>query len=187
MGYAPIASPDGSLLPYNALSYDQANWYTMPLVIFGYEPEKGEAYISDRSKVPLTVSTDDLDAARSRIKKRPTALAAAGRDTAAADGGESKLGPTPSRAGLVECVKLMTEKPPKGSAKRFGFKGLEHWGDMLITRGRGSWRKEYKSGRPAMAALTSAYYLPEPRLWQVRLCRPRCLRRLSRRSGDPPG
>ena len=68
-GYAPVARPDMWLLPYNALAYDEGMWGGMPLVIFGYEPDKGEAYISDRSRVPLTVSTDDLDKARSRIKK----------------------------------------------------------------------------------------------------------------------
>ena len=154
-GYAPIASPDGSLLPYNAIGYDQANWYTMPLVIFGYEPEKGEACISDRSKVPLTVTTDELDAARSRIKKDRQRLLLLGEPD------ESKLVDA-VKAGMVDCVKLMTEKPPKGSAKRFGFKGLEHWGDMLFDKGRGSWQKEYNSGRPGMAALTSAYTFLSP-------------------------
>ena len=68
-GYAPVASPDMWLLPYNALPFDEGMWGGMPLVIFGYEPDKGEAYISDRSRVPLTVASDDLDKARGRIKK----------------------------------------------------------------------------------------------------------------------
>lgn len=149
-GLAPIASPDGSLLPYNALPYDEANWYTLPLVIYGYEPEKGEAYISDRSRVSLTVSTDELDQARARIKKDRHGLLLLGQpdEAALADA---------IRQGLDDCVKLMTEKPPKGSAKNFGLRALQHWAEMLAKKSRGSWTKEYPTGRPLLAALTSAY------------------------------
>ena len=147
---APIASPDGSLLPYNALPYDEANWYTLPLVIYGYEPEKGEAYISDRSRVSLTVRTDELDQARARVKKDRHGLILLGAPD------ESKLADA-IRQGLNDCVKLMTEKPPKGSAKNFGLRALQHWAEMLAKKSRGSWAKEYPSGRPLLAALTSAY------------------------------
>ncbi|MCY3796989.1 MAG: DUF4872 domain-containing protein [Chloroflexi bacterium] len=149
-GYAPIARPDGSLLPYNALSYDEANWHTMPLVIYGYEPEISEAYISDRSRVSLTVSADELDQARARIKKDRHGLILLGApdEAALADA---------IRQGLHDCVKLMTEKPPKGSAKNFGLRALQHWAEMLAKTSRGSWAKEYPTGRPLLAALTSAY------------------------------
>ena len=149
-GYAPIASPDGALLPYNALPYDEANWYTMPLVVYGYEQDRGEAYISDRSRVGLTVSTDDLDAARARIKKDRHGLTLLGEPD------ENQLAEA-IRLGLEDCVKLMTEKPPKGSAKNFGLRALAHWSDMLAKSSRGSWAKEYPTGRPLFAALSSAY------------------------------
>lgn len=149
-GFAPVASPDGSLLPYNAIPYDEANWHTMPLVIYGYEPDKGEAYISDRSRVSLTVGTDDLDKARGRIKKERNALLLLG----APDG---NMLADAIRQGLNDCVMLMTEKPPKGSAKNFGLRALQHWGEMLQKTGRGSWAKEYPSGRPLLAVLMSSY------------------------------
>ncbi len=149
-GYAPIASPDASLLPYTALPYDEASWHTMPLVIFGYEPDKGEAYISDRSRVPLTVSVDDLDKARARIKKDRQRLTLLGKPD------DAQL-PNAIRAGIADCLALMTEKPPKGSAKNFGLRALQHWADMLEKKSRGSWAKEYPTGRPLFAALTSAY------------------------------
>ena len=149
-GLAPIASPDGSLLPYNAVPYDEANWYTLPLIIYGYEPEMGEAYISDRSRVSLTVSTDDLDQARARIKKDRHGLQLLGQpdEAALADA---------IRQGLDDCVKLMTEKPPKGSAKNFGLRALQHWAEMLAKKSRGSWAKEYPTGRPLLAVLISSY------------------------------
>ncbi|MCY4071429.1 MAG: DUF4872 domain-containing protein [Chloroflexi bacterium] len=149
-GYAPVASPDGSLLPYNALSYDDANWYTMPLVIFGYEPEAGEAYISDRSRVPLTVSTEDLDKARGRIKKDKHRLLLLGHPD------EARLADA-VRQGLEDCVRLMTEKPPKGSAKNFGLRAMAHWGDMLEKSSKGSWARDYPTGRPLLAVLISSY------------------------------
>ena len=149
-GYAPIASPDMWLLPYNALEYDAGMWGGMPLVIYGYEPEKGAAYISDRSRAPLTVSTADLDAARGRIKKDRQALTLLGAPSAEAL-------PAAVRQGIADCLRLMTEKPPKGSAKNFGLRALEHWADMLKKTSRGSWAREYPGGRPLFAALTSAY------------------------------
>ena len=148
-GFAPVASPDGSLLPYNAIAYDAANWHTMPLVIFGYEPD-GEARISDRSRVALTVASKDLDKARGRVKKDRHALLLLGD----ADPG---LLEAAIRQGLADCVKLMTEKPPKGSPKNFGLRALRQWADMLAKKSRGSWAKEYPTGRPLLAALTSAY------------------------------
>jgi hypothetical protein len=49
--------------PYNA-----GEWGSLPVVCFGYEPSRQEAYLADRSFRPLTVSTDTLDAARARVK-----------------------------------------------------------------------------------------------------------------------
>jgi len=149
-GYAAIASPDGSLLPYNALPYDEANWYTLPLVIYGYEPELGEAYISDRSRVGLTVATDDLDAARARVKKDRHGLTLLGAPD------DSAL-PAAIRAGIADTLQLMTEKPPKGSARNFGLKALQHWADMLAKTSKGSWAREYATGRPLLAVLISSY------------------------------
>ena len=149
-GYAPIASPDMWLLPYNALPFDAGMWGGMPLVIFGYEPDKGEAYISDRSRVPLIVSTDELDAARARIKKERHRLLLLGEPNA-------KLLADAVQQGLSDCVALMTEKPPKGSPKNFGLRGLAHWAEMLTKTSKGSWAREYASGRPLLAAQTSAY------------------------------
>ena len=149
-GYAPVASPDMWLLPYNALPFDEGMWGGMPLVIFGYEPDKGEAYISDRSRVPLTVASDDLDKARGRIKKEKHRLLLLNHPD------EAKLA-SAIRLGLEDTVRLMTEKPPKGSAKNFGLRALQHWGEMLEKTSKGSWAREYPTGRPLLAVLISSY------------------------------
>ncbi|MCL4255325.1 MAG: hypothetical protein KJ043_16315, partial [Anaerolineae bacterium] len=59
-GHVPIIFPDMWSLPYNALSTTEM-YGGMPIVLFGYEPEKGEALVSDRAYIPLTVPIDDLD------------------------------------------------------------------------------------------------------------------------------
>ena len=51
----------------------------------------------------------------------------------------------------------MTEKPPKGSAKNFGLRALQHWGEMLEKTSKGSWAREYPTGRPLLAVLISSY------------------------------
>ena len=138
------------MLPYNAIPYDEYSWHTMPVVIFGYAPELSEAYISDRSRVALTVATDDLDKARSRIKKDRQRLTLLGAPD------DAQL-PAAVQAGIADCVALMTEKPPKGSANNFGLRALQRWADMLEKKSKGSWAKEYPTGRPLLAALTTAY------------------------------
>ncbi len=153
-GKAPIARPDMYLLPYNCLDYDEANWGTMPLVIFGYEPG-GAAHISDRSRVPLTAAADDLDKARARVKKDRHVLLLLGAPD------RDRL-PEAISAGLNDTVQLMTAKPPKGSARNFGLKALAHWADMLAKKSRGSWAKEYSAGRACLAAHISAYTFLSP-------------------------
>jgi len=149
-GYAPIAYPDTFLLPYNAQPYDEGMWGGMPVVVFGYEADKGEAYISDRSFKPLTVSTDDLDKARSRVKSDKQRLLLLEHPD------NSQL-QTAVRQGIHDTIQLMTEKPPRGSAKNFGLKGLQHWSDMLQKDVKGSWSREYPTGRPLLAVLISSY------------------------------
>jgi len=149
-GYAPIASPDMWLLPYNAMPYDEGMWGGLPLVIYGYEPKKGEAYLSDRSFVSLTVTTEELDKARARVKKDKHRLLLLEH----AD--ESRLA-TAIRQGLRDCVRLMIEKPPRGSVRNFGLRALQHWREMLQKKGKGSWAREYPMGRPLLAVLISSY------------------------------
>ncbi len=154
-GYAPIASPDMWSLPYNAMPMDEGMWGGLPLVIFGYETEKGEAYISDRSFKPLTVSTDDLDKAMGRVKKDKHSLMLLEHPD------NSRL-QTAVRQGIQDCIQLMTEKPPRGSAKSFGLKGLQQWADMLKKDVKGSWSREYPTGRPLLSVLISSYTFLSP-------------------------
>ena len=149
-GYAPIAKPDMWLLPYNALPFDEGMWGGMPLIVYGYESQKGEAYLADRSRVSLMVTTDELDRARARIKKDRHRLILLGRPD------ETRLADA-IRQGMEDCLRLMTEKPPRGAAKNFGLRGLQRWREMLGKQSKGSWAREYPGGRRLLAVLISSY------------------------------
>lgn len=149
-GHAPIVYPDMWSLPYNAMPYDDGMWGGFPVVIYGYEPEQGLSYISDRSFVPLIVTTDELDVARARVKKDKHRLLILEHP-------DESLLVTAVRQGIGDCVSLMTEKPPRGSSKNFGLSGLKHWGDMLQKMTKGSWSREYPTGRALISVLISSY------------------------------
>lgn len=154
-GSVPIVWPDMFMLPYNTLKHDDNNWATLPVIVFGYDPAANQARLADRSFVPLTVTVEELDAARARVKKdkhRLMTLAHPNNDLLA----------VAVRQGIQDCIALMTEKPPRGSAKSFGLKGLQQWASMLEKDVKGSWAREYATGRPLLAALTSAYTFLSP-------------------------
>ena len=150
-GLPAIVWPDMWSMPYNLLPWDKGMWGAFPLVVYGHEPDKNVVHIADRAQVPLTVTIDQLAAARGRIKKDKFRLL-----TLEAPNPE-KLA-TAVRLGIYDTIKLMTEKPPKGSVNNFGLTGLQFWAKMLRQpKQRLSWEKQYPAGRPMFAGLTSAY------------------------------
>jgi hypothetical protein len=57
------------------------------------------------------------------------------------------------------CIKLFTEKPPKGGKNSFGFAAYRHWANMLSkSKGRGSWANEFPAGSALYAGLTETFY-----------------------------
>lgn len=152
-GDAPIVEADIYLLPYYALQYDENNWSMMPIIVYGYED--GQAYIADRARVELTVSTEELDKARARIKKDKHRVITLGIPN------EEKLASAVS-LGIWDCIKLFTEKPPKGSSKNFGFKAYENWVELLTHPGtKGSWAKTLPHGRELYTGLTTGFYFSQ--------------------------
>lgn len=153
-GHVPIIFPDMWSLPYNALSTTEM-YGGMPIVLFGYEPEKGEALVSDRAYIPLTVPIDDLDKAMSRIKKDKHRLMILEHP-------DSSRLVSAVRAGIQDCIALMTEKPPRGSVTNFGLKALQHWANMLEKETKGTWAQAYPTGRPLLSVLISSYTFLSP-------------------------
>lgn len=138
-------------LPYNALPFDEGSWSIWPILVYGYDDEEDRVWIADRARVPLTVSADELAAARARVKKTKFRVTTFGPPD------EMKL-PSAVREGIQDCIHLFTEPPPKGSKHNFGFLAYEKLADVLTkSKTRGSWEQEYPPGNLLFAALTSAF------------------------------
>jgi len=154
-GQAPIIFPDMYGLPHNALKHDDGWWGAMPVIVTSYDPDTGMAQLADRSFLPLSITTEQLDKARARIKKDKHRLMVIEHP----DEGRV-IGAV--RQGIMDCIALMTEKPPRGSAKSFGLKALAHWSDMLAKNTKQSWAQAYPNGRRLLSVLMSSYYFLSP-------------------------
>jgi hypothetical protein len=141
-------------LPYNNLPYDDGMWNVLPILVYAHPAAgtDGRVGIADRSAVPLSVSPEELSAARARVKKDRFQMDLL--DLAATD----RL-PRAALEGLRECVSLYTEGPggrlPKSS---FGLAGLHHWARLLTNpKEKQSWAKVFPPGRSMYAGLVSAF------------------------------
>lgn len=150
-GVPPLVWADQYTLPYNVLPDDAGMWHMAPLIVFGYAPEEDSVVIADRATIPLTTTITDFQTARARVKKDKFKLLTL--DMPDAD----KL-PTAVSAGIWDCIKLFTEKPPKGSRNNFGLAAYQHWAKLLTNpKARLSWEKEFPAGGKMLAGLTSTF------------------------------
>ncbi len=150
-GEPAIVWADMWRLPYNALPQDEGMWGAFPLIVYGYDEEEDTVYIADRARVPLTVTTGELAAARGRIKKIKHRLLTLEEPQ------QEKLA-SAVRLGIRDTIQLFTEKPPKGSKNNFGLNAYQFWAKMLTTpKQRLSWEKQFPAGLPMYAGLTSAF------------------------------
>jgi len=144
-GRPAIVWADMFSLPYNALQFDENNWGMFPVVVFGSDQER--VNIADRSRQALTVSKDDFNKARARVKKNKYRLISLDPPD------EHKLVPAVQK-GLWQCIRLFTEAPPKGTRNNFGFAAYRHWAKMLTnTRNPQGWARFFPAGSRLYAAL----------------------------------
>ena len=150
-GLPAIVWADMYSLPYNALPFDTGMWAMMPVLVFGYDSEVDTVWIADRSRAPLTVTTAELAAARSRVsnfKQRIVTL----------DHPDPDKLPGAVLAGVWDCIRLYTEAPPKGARTNFGLAAYDHWADLLTKpKPRMSWAKQFPPGARLLAGLTSTF------------------------------
>lgn len=151
-GLPAVVWADMWSLPYNALPQD-GMWVMYPILVYGYDAAADQVWIADRAAVPLTVTTGELTTARGRVKQDKYRLLLPDQ-------------PDPDKvaaavtAGIWDCIKLYTEKPPKGAAYNFGFLAFQHWADLLTKPNqRLSWAKEFPAGVKFYAGLTSTFSL----------------------------
>lgn len=150
-GIPAIVWADMWSLPYNALSYDEGMWAMFPILVYGYDETADQVNIADRAQVPLTITINELAAARGRVKKDKFRLLTLEPPL------PEKL-PTAVQLGIWDCIKLFTEKPPKGSRNNFGLQAYRWWAELLTKpTARLSWEKEFPAGRKMLAGLTNAF------------------------------
>lgn len=149
-GVAPIVWADVWSLSYNQMP-DNGMWLNWPIVVFGYDTAVNTAWIADRASVPFCIPANELDKARARIKKDKFRLLTLDPPHPAKLAGAAT-------AGIWDCIKLFTEKPPKGSKNNFGLAAYRFWAKQLThPKQRLSWAKVFPPGIPMYAGLTFAY------------------------------
>jgi hypothetical protein len=150
-GMPAIVWADMFSLPYNALPQDEGMWAMMPLVVYGYNRSENRAWIADRSSAPLTITADELDEARGRVKKHKHRLI-----TLEPPDPDKLAGAV--RKGIWDCIKLFTEAPPKGSKNNFGLAAFRWWATLLTNpKARMSWEKQFPAGGKMYAGLIWAF------------------------------
>ncbi len=148
-GTPAIVWADMFSLSYNAIPPGEQMWAMFPILVYGHEDDV--VWIADRARVPLTVTPEELTNARARVKKDKFRIVTLDPPD------EGKLA-TAVTQGIWDCIKLFTEKPPKGSKNNFGFAAYRHWADMLVKpKAKRSWAKEFPPGSDLYAGLTSAF------------------------------
>jgi hypothetical protein len=107
--------------------------------------------VDDRARVPIGIASTLLDEARGKVKKEKFRLV-----TLEAPDEPDLAGAV--TAGVADCVRLFTEKPPRGSANNFGTRSYDRWIKALRNpNGKGGWAKSFPPGRSFFAGLSSAF------------------------------
>lgn len=150
-GLPAITWVDIFSLPYLEFPNDDDMYIMYPVVVYGYDEVADTAWIADRAKVPLTVTTGQLAAARARVKKDKFRVLTLGNPD------PQKLASAVHK-GIWDTISLFTERPPKGSPKNFGFAAYLNWIDTLQNpKLKNSWAVVFPPGRPMLAGLLSAF------------------------------
>ncbi len=150
-GTPAITWVDAFSLPYDPQPYEWDIWHMLPVLVFGYDEEADQVSIADRARVPLIASTGELAVARARIKKTKHRILTL-------DMPDPEKLPAAVQMGIGDCIKLYTEKPPKGARHNFGFAAYQRWADALRRpQMKGSWAKEFPRGRKMYAGLESVF------------------------------
>ncbi len=138
-GTPALVWADAFSLPYNCLSPEEM-WFMRPVLVYGYDQKANSVLIADCAQVPLMVTTGELAQARARVKKDKFRVATLEAPDPA------KLA-TAVQQGIWDCIKLFTEKPPKGGKNSFGFAAYKWLAEQLTNpKARMSWEKEFPAG-----------------------------------------
>ncbi|MSP12468.1 MAG: hypothetical protein EXR62_05865 [Chloroflexi bacterium] len=110
---------------YAGLSRAERFWGKLPVVVYGYDTDSHLVYLADRSRVPLTISTEELLGTSEGTGKNRFKAVILGNPS------QEKIA-SAVEAGIRACVSLFLEQPLKGPKVNFGLDGLMKWADLLV-------------------------------------------------------
>jgi hypothetical protein len=133
-------------LPFWHLPESQSGWWGYPIVVYGRE---GDRYlVDDRNRKPLTIGSEELAAARSRIPSYRNRLIVA--DAAASELDEARL-TSAVQEGLEEQVAHLSAR-----STSFSLPAFEKWAKMLTdTKNAKAWSVVFADGVGLIDALAS--------------------------------
>ncbi|MBX3049822.1 MAG: DUF4872 domain-containing protein [Caldilineaceae bacterium] len=139
-------------LPYEHQSQTEGVWHMFPVLVYGYDEAADRVDVADRARVPLAMTTGELAGLRARVKNVKHRVLTL-------DMPDPEKLPSAVQAGIWDCIRLYTEKPPKGAAHNFGLAAYQRWAEMLTSpKKKGSWAKEFPPGSKLYAGLTCAFW-----------------------------
>lgn len=139
-------------LPYEAQTQAEGVWHMFPVLVYGYDEAADRVDVADRARVPLSMTTGQLADLRARVKNVKHRVLTL-------DMPDPEKLPAAAQAGIWDCIRLYTEKPPKGARHNFGLAAYERWAEMLTSpKKKGSWAKEFPAGPKLYAGLTCAFW-----------------------------
>jgi hypothetical protein len=123
-----------------------------PIVVYGYDEATGLAHIADRARVPLTVTTRELDTARGAQGSTKHRLITLG-----APEGLDRL-PAAVEAGIRSAMTIFTEGWTKGPKSNFGLAALRKWAALVADPGdKKGWPHVFPPGPHLYDALVMTY------------------------------
>lgn len=138
-GLPALVWADSFSLPYNYW-VQKDMWFMRPILVYGVDEQAGLVWIADRARVPLTATSAELAQARARVKKDKFRLVTL-------EAPDPKKLASAIQQGIWDCIKLFTEKPPKGGKNSFGLAAYRHLAELLThPKARLSWEKEFPAG-----------------------------------------
>ncbi|HEX9988983.1 MAG TPA: DUF4872 domain-containing protein [Chloroflexia bacterium] len=144
-GYAVITLADWAMLPYHAMPPELAKYFGYALVVYAIDEAEGMAYVADRSSVALTLSAQELAAARSSITSQKNRIIMLEPPMQEID-----LERAISQ-GIEACCRGMLEPP----ISTFGLKGLQKWADLAANpKDKKGWPTVFANGERLYKALT---------------------------------
>lgn len=162
-----VAFVDMAHLPHRAMPPRFSGGGYHVVTVYDIDDAAKAARIGDLTDRPLTISLDDLSAARGRIRKFKNRILSLSQSKAAPDLASAAL------AGLRACHAGLIGKPMKGFPTTFSLEGVRLWGERLHgSKDKEGWERVFARGHRLWAGLTGIHDYVEHYGTGGGLCRP---------------